>query len=90
MTVELYTNTDSGSDFQKVLHNGDIYMTVASFFMILITVSEIHLHNYLILYIYFYLCVYTMLPWQPFMCLDKQNSSITLLYLLDVPSLSHI
>ena len=60
MTVELYTNNDSGSDFQKVLHNGDIYMTVASFFMILITVSEIHLHNYLILYTYIFIYVYIL------------------------------
>ena len=32
-----------------------------------------------------------MLPWQPFICLDEQKSSITLLYLVDVPSLfAHI
>ena len=41
MAFQLY-NCDDDFDFLKVLHKGNIIMTVASVFMVVITVSEIH------------------------------------------------
>ena len=55
MALELYNYTGNGNE---VLHKGNISMTVASIFMIAITVSEIHLRSWSIIII---ICIYYIL-----------------------------
>ena len=60
MAFQLYNCDDGhGHDYLKVQHGGNISMTVASVFMIVITVSEIQLglqllYNYTYTYIIYY------------------------------------
>ena len=56
VALDLYDYTDAyyHDDFDKVLHVGNIIMTVTSGFMILITVSEIHLGSSSIIIICLY------------------------------------